>query len=239
MVASETAFVSIFKPGYYLFVASASGFSDMVPIDAVTFDTNGPYVELSDALCPLSGGGSMAADCFGGNCLAAPVQLVEYAIVEDPEDEEKTNLVRRIMDARLPAEALPSTDLVISEYAVDFQVWGMYDTRPTFALAGAQPSIPEDEEPTDDVGNIESDLESSVMNARPQRLRALNLMLAIRSPREDETFLVAPDIRLVPEDRLPADRTWFELNERDGSGFARVVTMRADVETPNLYRGQP
>ena len=99
--------------------------------------------------------------------------------------------------------------------------------------------VAEDEQPTDDVGNVESDRESLIMNERPQRIRALNLMLAIRSPREDDTFKVAPDMRMAPEDRLPADRTWFELNELDGSGFARVVTMRAEVETPNLYRGQP
>ena len=62
-------------------------------------------------------------------------------------------------------------------------------------------------------------------------------MLSIRTPREDESYMKAPDHRLPESDRIELDRSWFELNNQPGTGLARVMTLTTHVETPNIYRG--
>ena len=76
------------------------------------------------------------------------------------------------------------------------------------------------------------------MNDRPHRVRGLNLLLATRTVREDPGFTVAPDGDTPPGSRAPADLVWFELTDVEGTGFARVATMQAEVETPNMFRGR-
>ena len=74
------------------------------------------------------------------------------------------------------------------------------------------------------------------MNARPDCIGAI--LLATRTEREDRGFLVAPEKNMAPEERVLADRTWFELDRTPGTGYARVITLRTEVETPNMFRGQ-
>ena len=77
------------------------------------------------------------------------------------------------------------------------------------------------------------------MNARPDRVRALNVLIAVRTPREDEAFNLTAgmiDFGAAAGDRIAADRTWFDVVATPGSGLARVATLTSTVETPTMRR---
>jgi hypothetical protein len=222
-------------------IVSPSGQSDLVAAQVRSRDDDRVQLTLDTDLCP-SGDPSIATECAPGGCIITPVQAIEYAVVEAdaqfalaPQEPDATFLVRRV----LSPQTLQPTDvgIVLAPYAVDFQVWATYDTRNEVGLGGNLPRIPVDPDPTDDKGNWVTESESEIMNSRPHRIRGLAVMLGIRTPREDQGFKTAPDRDLPPNDRLAADRTWFELNDADETGFARVMTMQTEVETPNMYRG--
>ena len=241
LLTSEARFDQAFQQGFYLYVVTRAGDADLVPIVETRFNDNGSTIQLQSPLCPRGAGSSLAEACFAGECYAAPVQLVEYAVTEDREDPERTMLERRIIDARNGQIPLPDQTLVVSEYVINLQVWGTFDTRDdldTFA-ANRAAGIAPDPDPTDTRGNwLITDTEAGIINERPERIRALNILVATRTPREDPDFKVAPDRQQNAADRVMHDLTWFELDPRPNSGFARVATLVTEVETPNLYRGR-
>ena len=225
---ADQRFERQFRPGHFLYISSLDEkASDLVPITGVDFDAGGARVTLSRQPC-------LPAGMCNGRCNVNPVQLVEYALVDDPAVAGKTDLVRRIIEADGDAP-IAGTQLVISEYAVNLQIWGTYDAR---VLAGNQPNVPQDPNPTDDIGNWPNAVdEGRVLNVRPERVRALNVVLATRTPRADRNFTLAFDITEAPTRRIIADRTWFRLDNTPQNGFARVATLVSQVETPNIYRG--
>lgn len=225
---ADQRFERLFRPGHYLYISSLDEkASDLVPISDVDFDADGARITLSRQPC-------LPAGMCDGRCNVNPVQLVEYALVDDIGVAGKTDLVRRIIEAD-GNEPIEGTQLVISEYAVNLQVWGTYDAR---VLAGNQPDVPRDPNPTDDIGNWPNAVsEGQVLNVRPERVRALNVVLATRTPRSDRAFKLAFDIATAPNRRIIADRTWFKLDGTPQTGFARVATLVSQVETPNIYRG--
>ena len=171
------------------------------------------------------------------NLRVNPVQSVRYRIIADPADRTKTNLVRELLDASNPAIVLAGGTLTVAEFVVNLQVWGTYDSRPN--PAPKTPVIADDPRLTDDIGNwtpVSVD-EATPFNGRPHRIRALNVLLATRSNREDPDMHLAPDIARAAGARIAADRTWFDVTE-EGPGvtpaYARVTTLTARVETPNL-----
>lgn len=222
-------------------VASPSGQSDIVAAEVRSREDDEVELRLLDELCP-AGEPSLAAECAAGGCMISPLEIVEYAVVEStaefelaPQAVDATFLVRRILD---PVTREPTEEaLVLAPYAVNFQVWASYDTRALAVGADPTPVIGRDGDPTDDIGNVETEREQTILNARPQRIRGLNVMLSIRTPREDESYMKAPDHRLPESDRIELDRSWFELNNQPGTGLARVMTLTTHVETPNIYRG--
>ena len=225
---ADQRFERLFRPGHFLYISSLDEkASDLVPITGVNFDAAGARVTLSRQPC-------LPAGMCDGRCNVNPVQLVEYALVDDVDVTGKTDLVRRIIAAD-GDEPIEGTQLVISEYAVNLQIWGTYDAR---VLAGNQPDVPRDPDPTDDIGNWPNAVdEGRVLNVRPERVRALNVVLATRTPRADRNFTLAFDLADAPNRRIIADRTWFKLDNAPETGFARVATLVSQVETPNIYRG--
>lgn len=225
---ADQRFERMFRAGHFLYISSLDEkASDLVPITNVAFDAGGARITLSRQPC-------LPAGMCDGRCNVNPVQLVEYALVDDDAVAGKTDLVRRIIAAD-SAEPIEGTQLVISEYAVNLQIWGTYDAR---VLAGNQPNVPPDPDPTDDIGNWPNAAsEGQVLNVRPERVRALNVVLATRTPRADRNFTLAFDIAQAPNQRIIADRTWFKLDGTPKTGFARVATLVSQVETPNIYRG--
>ncbi len=231
---SRARFEAAFKTGFYLYVVARSGASDLVGIDSVRFDRDGSAISLQDDLCRTG----LAEQCFAGDCIAAPVQLVEYAVITDEENRSKTDLVRQVIDVREDL-VMDNLSVIIAEYVVDLQLWGVYDTRNADGLPGRNNRVEfaDDDDPTDDIGNWDTAREEDAMNEQPERIRAFYIHLATRTPREDPGFVVAPDIDTVPSNRIAADRTWFNLNDVPGTGMCRVATMHSAVEAPNLYRG--
>ncbi len=240
LLSSEARFNQAFQTGFYLYVVTRAGDADLLPINEARFDANGSTIELQSPLCPRGEGSSIADACFAGECYAAPVQLVEYAVAEDEDDPEKTLLERRVIDARNGEVTLPEQTLVVTEYVVNLQIWGTFDTRESLNAFNANRirGVVEDPDPTDTRGNwLVADTEAEVINEHPERIRALNILVATRTPREDPAFKVAPDRARNAADRVMHDLTWFDLEDRANSGFARVATLVTEVETPNLFRG--
>jgi prepilin-type N-terminal cleavage/methylation domain-containing protein len=219
---AEARFTRDFQAGHYLFVSALDAkASDLIPIADVDFDANGAQVTLTREPC-------LPAGTCDGRCNANPVELVEYALVADGDDAVRTALERRVISAA-NGQPIEGSRLILAEYAVDLQFWGTYDAR---LNAAAPPSIPADPRPSDDIGNWPAAAsEDAVLNVRPERVRALNVLLATRTPRSDETFTVAVPVGAA------ADRTWFKLDDGATTGHARVATLVSEVETPNIYRG--
>lgn len=233
IAGSAEHFAHTYRPGYFLRIELLdTGDFDLVPIIAADFGGGSPAITLSDPPC-------IDTTACGGRCLVNAVKLVEYAILPDPRDDPnafKTDLVRRVLDARNPARAIDGESLTIAEYAVDLQVWGTYDTR---AVGAPEPTIPPDPNALDTIGNWQAAWagfidESGAMNANPQRLRSLHVLLMTRTPREDPEFRVAIDRDILVRNRVPADRTWFDVPEPGPPALARVATLTSEVETPNL-----
>jgi len=231
IVASETRLRSGYRAGAYLRVmASTTGAFDLVPIASVTFQAGGESViTLSrPANCVLSSAESLRVN---------PVHSIRYRIVADTNDTTRTVLVRDLLDAANPAAALANTELIVADYVVDMQIWATYDHRP--AAVPQEPVIGDDPDPRDDVGNFRPIPlnEGAAFNANPHRIRAIHLMLATRSSREDPTMRVAPDAAVAANLRIPTDRVWFDVLPEGADvvpAYARVATITARVETPAL-----
>lgn len=227
---NDNSFRSLFGEGTLAFVRSTqSGKFAIAAVQQANYNGGQPEVVV-DGARPLG----LDAECGVGACQVNPVQLIEYAVVADPDDPTKTDLVRRRIHP--DTDEILGPPVVIAEYVVNLQIWGTYDRR---AIGVLVPEISADEDPRDDVGNWPAGLggESIRMNTDPHRLRAFNVLLAVRSPREDPEFKVAPDRQTPVDERVAADRTWFEVDPVFETGLARVATVVAEVETPNLNRG--
>jgi hypothetical protein len=231
VVASEARFRSMYRVGAFLRVmAAGTGAFDLVPITGVTFQAGGESVIALER----------APDCVLGSAESLrvnPVNWVRYRIIEDPNDTARTVLVRDLLDAGNPGAGLADTELTVADFVVDLQIWGTYDHRP--AALPQDPVMSEDADPTDDVGNFQPAPldEGAALNANPHRLRAIHLLLATRTSREDAEMHVAPDRAVAANLRIPTDRVWFDV-QPEGVGavpvYARVTTMTARVETPAL-----
>ncbi|MEE2643520.1 MAG: prepilin-type N-terminal cleavage/methylation domain-containing protein [Myxococcota bacterium] len=197
---------------------------DLVLIQGSDFNNGLPTINLTSNPC---------VDCSAGGCLVNPVHWVEYAIVPDPTlaTARRTLLVRRrlsLQDGSL-GEPLLQESLTLAPNVIDLQLWGLYDTHRLNEI----PRVPVDPQLSDDRGNWEGEEDALLLRARPQRIRGLELMLSVRSPREDPKHRV----RFDPEGRLGAqERTWFALNGSDRDGYARIRSLIASVSTPNLFQ---
>lgn len=233
-LSSQARFEAMYKTGYFARIESMDGAGfDVIPIVAANYNGGAPVINLTRAAC-------FQASACDGRCMVNPVTLVEYRLAPDPPEDAaatKTDLVRRVLDSRNPDNVLPGLSLTIGEYVIDLQVWGTYDIR---ADGAPLPDIPADATPLDDVGNwpVGGD-EASIMNLRPERIRSFNLSLATRTSREDADFHIAVDRARAPNQRVALDRTWFDVvadNADQDPQFARVTTLRTEVESPNLLR---
>jgi prepilin-type N-terminal cleavage/methylation domain-containing protein len=231
-LSNQTRFNRIYRAGYFLRVeATDTQDFDLVPIQDAQYNGGQPQIRLANLPC------FDTTKCDAGKCLINPVQLVEYAIVTDPPNSAnapKTDLVRRVMNASNTDQELADQTVTIAEYVVNFQVWGMYDTR---AVGAPMANVPADPNPADTVGNWPgAQPESVTMRANPQRIRSLNLLLAVRTPREDPEYTVAVDLATQPANRVAADRTWFDVPNVGAPALARVATLSTEVETPNMTK---
>jgi len=230
ILGAEAAFEATFKPGYYLRLEDSNAFT-LLPIEDVDYNGGSPTITVED---PVRCGG-FPSWCLAGECRANPVQHIEYRLVADGQPNSlKTDLVRQAIHS-INDEPILAERVVVAEYIVNMQLWGIFDTRNN---GSSTPVIPADATPKDDIGNWSEDTEAQRFNSRPERIRKLHVLLARRTAREDEELTVAPGMANAPEERVAADLTWFDLDgegEPDRTtGLARVATLHGAVETPNL-----
>lgn len=239
IVGSRRRLERMFGPGALLAVRAPGHANslDVVEVESLAFNAGGSTIRLAEPLCnDPAGVVSPALAACSGECLVSPVQIIEYAVEPDPdprrEREGATRLVRRV----LPAEAVATTcdereepleALEMAEMVVDLQLWGMYVDLGRLAL-------PDDADPTDDLGNRAGANEQAVMTANLEQLRSLTVMLAVRTPREDPEYTVAVGRADAPNARVQADRSWFEMDPAPGTGLARVTTLTATVDAMNF-----
>ncbi|MBU0554332.1 prepilin-type N-terminal cleavage/methylation domain-containing protein [Myxococcota bacterium] len=229
LLNAPTRMSDTFKAGHYLYIVNPlNNESDLVPIQGIANDGGRQSINLAAPTCVN------VAQCLGA-CRVNSVQLIEYIILADGDDAtgRKTDLHRRVLDVR---NDNVTQDLIIGEHVVDLQLWGTYDSR---ALGSNTPAIVADPDPLDDIGNWapQPNKEVDVFNAQNRRLRAVNLLLAVRSPREDRDWIVAPGYDDDPANRIAGDRVWFDLNSDRKDGLAHVELLVSEIHTPNLYRG--
>lgn len=222
VAASEQRFRAQFRAGMYVSVSAPGNAFDMVPIADVGFAAAGSTITLSQPVCP----DNRIRTC-GQSCLVGVAQLVEYAVVEHEDDETRTDLLRRVIDARNGRTPLEGLSLTVAEYVVDLQVWGLDRDAAATSMVNEQERDPARE-----------DVEGAQAFENIQSLRGLGVLLAARTPREDAEFVVAPDRAVPVNDRRASERAWFDVSDAPGSGLARVATLKAQVEATNLYRGE-
>lgn len=235
------AFDALFsRPALAYVRSTVSGKFALARIEGAQFNGGTPILTI-DGSRPTG----LATECAMSGCTVNPVHLIEYAVVADPEDELRTRLVRRRLDPGNPDLAPDRRhSVVIADYVVDFQVWGTYDTR---GIGELIPVIPADSNLLDDCGNWSggcapaSTDEADHMNAQLHRLRAFNILLSVRTPREDASFRLEPllaEAGAIGASQTLADRVGFSLGGDPAmTGYARVSTMLSEVETPNMNRG--
>lgn len=226
---SRARMLAHFQPGSYVSISTPDNAFDMVPITQVDFAADGTRLTLAQGddvrLCS-----DVRVRSCGQSCLASAVVEVEYVITTDEDDPAVTRLVRRLVDAveDQPGDPayLEDSELVMADHVVDFQAWGL--TRDAAPTTMAQERERADAREDERQG-------ARVFRERIQDVRALGLLLAVRTPREDPEFVVAPDRALAGDDRLAADRLWFEVDDEE-VGLARVMTLKTVVEATNLFR---
>lgn len=222
IATSQERFEAQFRPGMFLSISAPGNAFDMVPITGVGFAEGGSTINLGQNLCL----DNRIRTC-GQSCLVGVAQLVEYAVVEHPDDADRTDLLRRIIDARNGRTPIDGLTLTVAEYVVNLQIWGLDRlVAATSMTAEQQLDPPREDQP------------GGPTLAQIQSVRGLGVLLAARTPREDAEYVVAPDRALPPGDRRAADRAWFEIDDTPGTGLARVATLKAQVEATNLYRGE-
>lgn len=229
MVGNPARFGGAYKPGYFLRLMDLQGRFDLVPISNV----NPVALTLQLSRAPQ--------DVDVTEVRVNSVAVIRYRVAvdgqADPNKEPgKTDLIREMVSAADLNTALNDPPaLTVAENVVNLQLWGEYDVR---AAPTDAPSVPADADPSNDVGNWPNAVNEAVpFNTYPQRLRAVNVLLATRSIREDADLHTAPDRATAAAQRVPADRTWFDLVPEANNAvptYARVATLTARVETPNL-----
>lgn len=210
-----------------------TGAYDVIPVSDLIINNVTKSVRLDDPPCEQ-------LNCSAGGCVANPLKWVEYAIVTHERDSSRTQLVRRQLDLE-DAAPLPNTELILADYAVDFQVWGDYDTRGhapstgTPDLSGRLPQVPAEPSLNDDQGNwvTTGEDEDDVMNAWPHRLRGLSFLVAIRTAQVDPDLLSPLGAALTS----PQERMSFLVSAPRGVGYTHVSTLTGSIENENLYRG--
>lgn len=210
-----------------------TGKYDVLPVSNVLVNNLAKSIRVDDPPCT-------ELDCSNGGCVINPIKWVEYAIVEDERDTTRTQLVRHQLDLE-SALPIPNTELILADYAVDFQVWGDFDTRGhdpnTVApnLNWRLPQVPTEISINDDQGNwvlVGTD-EDEIMNQWPHRLRGLSFLIAVRNAQVDPN--VTNPLGVAP--RSPQERMKFQVSSARGTGFAHVSTLTGSIDNENLYRG--
>lgn len=210
----------------------STGLYDVIPTSSAQLVNGVGQITLSNAPC-------LALACESATCVANPIHWVEYAVLTNETNPERSHLARRRLSLE-DGTPLDRGNLIIADYIVDFQVWGQYDTRGQSSInigersIGLAPQVPDDEDIKDDRGNWDkSQNEESRLDKWAHRLRGLNIVLAARAARVDPKLT----LDLNTEEMGPQERSSLLLERSPETGRAYVSTLMSLIDTPNLYRG--
>jgi len=193
---------------------------------ALVLDQSVPTVYSSDG-CGIMG--------TGNGALVNPVGYVRYRIAQDTRANapaDKYDLIREELTASDPVNGIvPQSQLTIAEYAVDLQLYDfMFDetlTRSTPQVTRiSNPGVYEDVTTVSAVGGG-GRLSFDDPSADPHRLRAVTLLLSVRTPDED------PMVAFRPRQSRWQRLTTFEVDAVRG-GAARVRTLSSRVMLNNF-----
>ena len=233
-VGAENRFNQLFDNNSFVRISNLeTGRYDILPVQSARLQNGIATINASAPPCN-------ALNCHTGNCIVNPIHWIEYAILHEEDEPEHTYFMRRRLTTD-NARPVANTELILADHAVDFQVWGDYDTRNQNANAAQGnvenilPRIPMDEIQKDDRGNWDfAQPESLFFERWGHRVRGLNVMLSTRAARIDHSI----KSKILPPNSGPQERTWIEVDTGKQTGLARVNSLIGSVETPNLYNGR-
>jgi len=225
---SEVEFNRIFLPyagvsARFLRIVTQDQFEMYLPIQEAAYDERSITVDQS---VPMLGGGTLCGVAGFGEGLDVNVAgFVRYRILNDGRTGApvgKTDLVREELQLN-GTDAIPGSQLVIADYAVDLQFYDFgFDTD----SSGKAPSIqvfPLFNQAADAGGG---GLLGTTLNATPENLRFLTVKLTVRTDQEDPNHTFA--IRQTLFDALDG----FELSTMEGS--CRTTSLASRVELTSL-----
>jgi prepilin-type N-terminal cleavage/methylation domain-containing protein len=196
---------------------------------------NWPVLVLQQSIPTVYASDGCGVMGTGNGALVNPVGYVRYRIAQDTRANtpaDKYDLIREELRADDPVTGIvPQSQLTIAEYAIDLQLYDfMFDetldrsvpqvTR--ISVSGAY----EDVTQVVAVGGG-GRLSAADSTADPHRLRAVTLLLSVRTPDED------PNVAFRPRQNRFARLTTFEVDPQRG-GAARVRTLSTRVMLNNF-----
>lgn len=195
-------------------IASPSGFNQFVTVTA-TDDVNRSLV-VSPAPARIDDLGLCGVVGIGGPDHEISVLThVRYSLIEDPDDAERTLLIREDLRPDL-ATIVPGSRVVVAENVVDLQCWA--DDDEGSAMTGA--SFQEDSSLGDDQGSADN----STMQNNTQRLRVFHYRMVGRTDREFPFYSLQP--RATDDDLL----TTFDVDgQTDTAALALTVGQRIEL----------
>ncbi len=233
---NQVVFQNLFIPGRLVRISDVDSSSQFGVISAASFNGGQPNVTVSGIQVRDGNLGCGLEGVSGQTYEMALLNVIQYQLQQDTHDERKTNLVRVELDARSgqPLRINNGTRqniVAVLEYAVDLQVMAFGDK-----LGGRTPVIATDQA-GDDAGSLEyTFVDNSVERLSMwHRVRAVQISLSARTPREDVTNAHIPRTRAVGQrgGTVYSPLTSFDIDS-DLSSAAHVVTMTTMVELPNL-----
>lgn len=167
----------------------------------------------------------------GGTFEVVPLHFVRYSVAVDPDDQESTVLVREELNFQEQTLWIANRQIVARDI-VDLQVW--FDG--VAALGDPNDVVIDGEgsgDITDDGGSLAANLVAGDGNAQPENARHAYVQVSAR--------LDTPITRFRPEGSGVGLAEFIELVDCNPDGqcvdtgeFTRVVTMRSEVDMPNI-----
>lgn len=220
-------------------LTSPSGGTQFLRVTGVTADPTLPETVLTFSgpiQADPSGGTNPACNFTGfgsGTFEVVPLHFVRYSIQEDALVPGDTLLVREELDGAM-GDLNTVSRYVVARNIVDLQVW--FDGT----VAGGTGEVIADGEGSGDWGDTQGSVSATLSNGgaddQPENLRYAYVQLSAR--------LATPISRDIADDASQGLREWIELRESNGATpaylneFTRVVTVRAEVELPNIALAQ-
>jgi prepilin-type N-terminal cleavage/methylation domain-containing protein len=217
------AFADVFRVNRLVRIRTSKGFHHFALITGTNAGsgTVQPEVRFAPAI-PANCAGDVASEAW-----IAPVSAIRYyprnEVNPNPAFGPMAQLVREEVDptAKLTALFANPPARVVLDYVVAFRLG--------FVTNGATaPGLPDDFTPGDATGAV---------NANPERVRAVHIDLAARTPEQDERFPWSAE-NCDPDDTTPdaLGRCFQVFSDRPGA--ARVRAVHAEVFLPNVaYEG--